>query len=444
MFGTEIHIATFIYLSFQLFILSFQIIYFLFKPDSKSRLRFFILTLLFFLYNIISGLVPDKNIPIEILYQNIVAWTIGISTATYFLHFIYKEHNIKPVNFLNIRNITYSTIIAFIILFLLPYVTTKNLSLSRNIFLVLPVFISIACLVNIAFFLAKDYLAAKNVHYKFRILCGGLGMMSIVALPLIILILGDNQAVEHSVFSAGYFIISFEYLRHQIYNTRIEQDLLEKLQKENPHKNNYKHDYIVSLYGLSSIEKEIMLFIIKDYNYFEISKEIYLSEDVILKHVSNIFRKTKIRNRAELMLLMSEKKEDEIIIPLVNSNHHEISKEITEEILESLKKFEQKKEFLKKGLSLKELAQKINTNTKYLSKTINDHKNLNFNTYINHLRINYSLEILQANPKLRKYNIKHLAEEVGFNNPEAFSRAFRNVTEKKPSVYIKELLDENE
>lgn len=443
MFGTEIHIATFIYLSFQLFILSFQIVYFLFKPDSKSRLRFLILTLLFFLYNTISGLVPDQNIPIETLYQNIAAWTIGISTAIYFLHFIYKEHNIRPIQFLSIRNIIYSIIIAFIVLFLIPYVTTKNLSLSRNIFLVLPIFLSIACLANITFVLAKDYLAAKNLHYKFRILCGGSGMMSIVALPVIILILGDNQTVEHSAFSAGYFIISFAYLRHQIYNTKIEQDLLEKLQKEPSNKNNHNHEYIVNLYGLTDREKEIMLLIIIGRNYFEISNEIYLSEDIVLKHVSNIFRKTKIQNRAELMLLMPEKKEGKEV-PSNNSNHTEISKDITKEVLESLNKFEEKKGFLKKGLGLKELAHKINTNTKYLSKTINDYKNLNFNSYINKLRIDYTIKILNENSKFRNYNIKYLAEEVGFNNAEAFSRAFRNVTGKKPSVYIKELLDENE
>lgn len=438
MFATEIHITTFIYLSIQLFILSFQTIYFLFKPDSKSRLRFLLLTLLFILYNTISGLTPDGDIPIKMLYQNIIAWIIGISTAIYFLYFIYKEHNIKPIQFLNIKNIIYSILISFIFLFLLPYLVTKNLNLSRNLFLVLAIFLSVACLTNIIFVLARDYIIAKNTHYKFRIFCSGLGMISIVSLPVIILILGDNQFIEHSAFSSGYFIISLNYLKHQIYNSKIEQDLLEKLQKESSNKTIDKQDYLVSLYGLSSTEKEIMLLIIKGYNYFEISKDIYMSEDLVLKYVSNIFKKTKIKNRAELMSLILEKNK-----PKQPSNNNEISEETTKEILKSLHKFEAKKGFLKKGLSLKELANKINTNSKYLSKTINDHKNLNFNTYINHLRINHSIEILQTNPKLRKYNIKHLAEIIGFNNAEVFSRAFRNVTGKKPSVYIKELSDDN-
>ena len=100
--------------------------------------------------------------------------------------------------------------------------------------------------------------------------------------------------------------------------------------------------------------------------------------------------------------------------------------------------FEETKGFLKKGLSIRELAHELKTNTKYLSKTINDHKNLNFNTYINQLRINYTIKLLQSNHKLRNYNVKHLAEEVGFNNAKAFSRSFRKVTGKKPSIYLKE------
>ena len=272
--GTEILITTLIYLIFQALIFSFQLIYFLFKPDDKSRLRFLILTLLFFLYNTISGLAPDQNIPVDILYQNVIAWVTGISTAIYFLYFIYNEHNIKPVRFLNIKNIIYSIILSFVILFLLPYAITENLNLSRNTFLVLPIFLAISCLINIFLFLTKDYIASKNLHYKFRILSGGLGMISIVALPLIILIFGDNQLIEHSVFSAGYFIIALAYVRHQIYNTKIEQNLLLKLQKGSIDQNSLRRNYIINLYGLSSVEREVMLLVIKGYNYYKISEEI--------------------------------------------------------------------------------------------------------------------------------------------------------------------------
>lgn len=442
MLGTEIHITTFVYLIFLALILSFQVIYFLLKPDSKSRFRFLILTLLFFLYNIISGLVPDQNIPIGILYQNIVAWITGISTAIYFLYFIYNEHNITPIRFLNIKNIIYSLILSFLILFLLPYALTNNLSLSRSIFLILPIFLAVACLINIILFLTKDYVASKNLHYKYRILSGGIGMISILILPVVILIFGDNQPVEHSAFSAGYFVVAFSYVKHQIYNSKIEQNLFLKLQKGQTNANSLRRDYIINLYGLSSVEREIMLLIIKGYDYYKISEEIYLSEEIVLKHVSNIFRKIKVKNRAELIsMLVMENENKQHPNQLIHNDHSEIPKNIVDEILEALHHFEKTKGFLKKGLNLKELAQKLKTNTKYLSKTINDYKNSNFNSYINQLRIEHIIKLLESDPKLKNYNVKYLAEEAGFNNAEAFSRAFRKVTGKKPSNYLKELIE---
>ncbi|WP_188112075.1 helix-turn-helix domain-containing protein [Aquimarina sp. RZ0] len=307
--------------------------------------------------------------------------------------------------------------------------------------MVLPIFLAIACLINIIFFLTKDYIASKNVYYKYRILSGGIGMISILALPLVILIFGDNQPVEHSAFSSGYFVVALAYVRHQIYNSKIEQDLIVKLQKGSTDTKTLKRDYIVNLYGLSSIEREIMSLIIKGYDYYKISKEIYISEETVLKNVSNIFRKIKIQNRAELISLIATENKENLNPETINNIQNEIPKNISDAILEALNNFEKRKGFLKKGLSLRELANELKTNTKYLSKTINDHKNLNFNTYINQLRINYMIKLLQSNPKLRNYNVKHLAEEVGFNNAEAFSRSFRKVTGKKPSNYLKELLE---
>ena len=45
--------------------------------------------------------------------------------------------------------------------------------------------------------------------------------------------------------------------------------------------------------------------------------------------------------------------------------------------------------FLNKDFSLAILAGQLDTNTKYLSEIINSHYHMNFNTYINRLRINY-------------------------------------------------------
>jgi AraC-like DNA-binding protein len=47
--------------------------------------------------------------------------------------------------------------------------------------------------------------------------------------------------------------------------------------------------------------------------------------------------------------------------------------------------------------------------------------------------------LLQKDTTIRKYTIKAIANEVGFNTSEPFAKAFYKKTGLKPSYYIKKL-----
>ena len=81
----------------------------------------------------------------------------------------------------------------------------------------------------------------------------------------------------------------------------------------------------------------------------------------------------------------------------------------------------------------------MNTNTKYLSKIINHHKNKSFINYVNDLRVEYSIEQLKESDVLKSYTIQGIAEEVGFNSAESYSSAFKKSTGIKPSYFLREL-----
>lgn len=122
-----------------------------------------------------------------------------------------------------------------------------------------------------------------------------------------------------------------------------------------------------------------------------------------------------------------------------SSENLKISPEIEERILKSLDKFEQKLKFNEKGVSLYNLADSFNVNTKYLSAIIKKHRGLPFNKYISRLRINYIVDQLLNEPKFLKYKIRHLAELTGFSSHSAFSSEFKDLMGMHPSVFIKEL-----
>ena len=118
--------------------------------------------------------------------------------------------------------------------------------------------------------------------------------------------------------------------------------------------------------------------------------------------------------------------------------------ETESKLLELLEVFEKGNLYNNKGMSLSFLAGELNTNTKYLSYVINQHKGTDFKTYINRLRINYIVDKLINDEKYRQYKISILADECGFSSHSKFAAVFKAVTDYSPSAYIKYLDVENQ
>jgi AraC-like DNA-binding protein len=121
-----------------------------------------------------------------------------------------------------------------------------------------------------------------------------------------------------------------------------------------------------------------------------------------------------------------------------------ILKETEQQILNKLKRFESSKRFLNKDISLAVLAGQLESNTKYLSEIINNHYNVNFNTYINRLRINYIIEKLKTDPNFINYKISYLAENCGFSSHSSFATVFKSITGISPVKFIELLNQEKE
>jgi len=124
---------------------------------------------------------------------------------------------------------------------------------------------------------------------------------------------------------------------------------------------------------------------------------------------------------------------------IVNDFSLIIQDELVTSILEKLKKFEEEKGYTSKDCTLDNLAKEFETNTTYLSKVINDKKGSNFSNYINGLRIDYAIYLLENDKQYRKFNMKGIADSLGFNNATSFSRAFIYRTNMRPSFFIQKL-----
>jgi len=113
-----------------------------------------------------------------------------------------------------------------------------------------------------------------------------------------------------------------------------------------------------------------------------------------------------------------------------------ISQSAEDQILNGLKKFEEREGFLQKDISLGYVASELKVNTKYLSKVINSNLNESFSGYINRLRIEFIVNELQNEPEYLKYKISYLAEVTGYTSHSSFSTAFKSVTGVPPTTFI--------
>jgi len=145
------------------------------------------------------------------------------------------------------------------------------------------------------------------------------------------------------------------------------------------------------------------------------------------------------RKLVEQTLELMKRDEDtemktDIPINLINIRDEEKERIIQE--LEKLVKAE--KLFSDSRLSMNNLAEKLGTNTTYLSKVINDHYDVNFSNYLNQYRVREAQKMFARNVH-HTMTLEGIAGNVGFHSRSAFNTAFKKFTGVTPSIFIKNM-----
>jgi len=169
---------------------------------------------------------------------------------------------------------------------------------------------------------------------------------------------------------------------------------------------------------------------------------------LVAKSIINYWKKryAKLKKKYDTLItnLALKAKESTIEQPVVTEENAKqktltITDETVNSLLEKLAKFEKSQKYTKQDMSLSTLASQLNTNTKYLSEIIKQHKGKKFSDYINGLRITYITEQLYNNPVYRDYKNSYLAECCGFSSREVFTVVFKKETGVSPSYFIENL-----
>lgn len=199
----------------------------------------------------------------------------------------------------------------------------------------------------------------------------------------------------------------------------IVQQSRNQIEKSTKEKNKYKQKTLLI------VSITILLILIAAWGY--ITKK---NQDYHKKYEALI---TKIKNEKDANTLLELNDQN------IRSSSINITDKTIRVLLLKLEKFEQSEKYLQKDISLTSLANRLHTNTRYLSEIIKTYRNKNFTDYINGLRINYIVHQLYHEPKYRQYKISSLSEECGFTSYNAFVNAFKKMNDVTPYYFIEQL-----
>ena len=158
---------------------------------------------------------------------------------------------------------------------------------------------------------------------------------------------------------------------------------------------------------------------------------------IILYRKKNAAYKELVKKYIEII-----KKEDEVI----ESKKTSISgnKKYSSSSLKDAKKDEliekinsaifEEKMFLQPDLSIGKLAQKLGSNSKYLSQVIHEVYNLSFSDFINQLRVKEAAKLL-SDKSYRHFSFEGISELVGFHTKSSFNTYFKKFTGVTPSFF---------
>lgn len=244
-FGSEIHIVTFLISLFEITLFFYQVVYYLSRPEDKTRLYYLILLYLLIQYNLVSGLLPDPNITVDLVLQNIVAFSVALTMAMYFPFYFYKAYDLKGLRFYAYGGSLVFLLVPFMLFFLVPYLITHDLELSRRIVVVVPFLYGLSFLYSLrrAIFIKNKEKVDINRN---EIIGMYIGVMFWCSLPIIAFFETNlntylqpimnfhngSQVVEVVSTNCGLLVITVLFIRRTVRESRAEYKLLQELNSD--------------------------------------------------------------------------------------------------------------------------------------------------------------------------------------------------------------------
>ncbi|WP_299123978.1 AraC family transcriptional regulator [uncultured Tenacibaculum sp.] len=158
---------------------------------------------------------------------------------------------------------------------------------------------------------------------------------------------------------------------------------------------------------------------------------------LILLSLTFFFLRKEKKQKYELINQLNTQQSSSIDV--VEKKEYNIDDALENKILDKINDINKNFEFLDSNFSISSITKDLKTNSTYVSFVFNKHYKESFKQYFTRRKIDYIINKLRTDSQYRKYSIQGLAQEVGYTNASAFSRAFKKQVGITPSAFLKTL-----
>ena len=222
-FGTQMHLVTFIFVSIEVVIFFYLVIFRLARPDDRTVPLNLVLIFLLLFYNISGGLLPDPNLPGSYFSQLSIAYATGFITPCYFPFYVYKAFGLTKLKFHAYVG-AYVFLLLPYLLFVAAFAISGDLRVAQ-ILLICPVLYGIWLIISLYISIRHKYRNFKSGESKQELVVLLLSIAPWVSLP-IIAVLELGQAVEASVTNFGFLLLFSLQVKRNVNQLRIDHEKL--------------------------------------------------------------------------------------------------------------------------------------------------------------------------------------------------------------------------
>lgn len=298
-FGTQIHIVTFVFIVLEFIMFCFQLIYYLFRPQDEQRKWYLLLLALMLFYNVTGGLFPDSNITsIPVSIQEMIAYGSGFLTASYFPFYFYQAFDLKSLRWHALYGVPLFLLCPYLLFFVIVYAINGNLNADIRIGMIAP-FIYANTLLWVMFkAIRQKHISRSNNKQKLEELAMYFAISPWAALAVFGFV-EESQLLEVLCTNTGIVAISFLFVCKSVTRSRLEYRQFMEMMINGVQPEIFTENCIK--YHLTNREIEIVQLLRSGMKPRQIGDNLFIAERTVTTHLQNVMNKTHTKSRLELI-----------------------------------------------------------------------------------------------------------------------------------------------